>query len=638
MPWPASIALLSAGIGCFVALMSGQFARAPGWRDQRYFTVAALAVAAYSALNIPTNAPVLNDQAVVFFSRLQIVAAVLHGWAWLRYTSTVTGRPGCSRTDRVLTITLAGLAAVGVATPLFVHGGVHTHAIGPLQAVYRTPYITPAGVVAWGLILSALLVPIGRLARAWRLRAPGSAVQLLGLAALLAMGVNDALVVARVYEGPYLVDLGFLFPLAAMTYSFTSRFVEDARLLASLRTDLERQVSERTAELGKAQEALLRAEKLAALGQFAAGVAHEVNNPSAVVSANLQYLSEAEADALSTSGRDAVREALESVQRITAIVRQLLDAGRLAASREPAQGIAVRPLGESAISAARARMGKRVPLSNRFSEEVHVSGQESVLVQVLVNLVVNAMQAIPEHRSDGLVVLRDETDGDRVRLVVEDNGVGMEPEILRRVFEPFFTTKPLGSGTGLGLAVSRGLITSLGGDLRLESRPGKGTRALIELSRAAPPGAPSASAPASASAEAPRRRLLLVDDERAVLSSVRRLLEQHYAVEIASGVDDGLDRIEADPAFDLVLCDVMMPAGGGERLYNTLRGSRPSMARRVVFLTGGAVTEGTRHFLRGQPQPVLHKPLDLEELAQAAQALSTAGPGETKEFVRSQRA
>ena len=89
------------------------------------------------------------------------------------------------------------------------------------------------------------------------------------------------------------------------------------------------------------------------------------------------------------------------------------------------------------------------------------------------------MQAVPEHHADGQVVLRAELEGDRVRLVVEDNGAGMEPEVLRRVFEPFFTTKPFGSGTGLGLAVSRSLITSLGGDLRLESRPGAGTRAWV---------------------------------------------------------------------------------------------------------------------------------------------------------------
>ncbi len=625
MTLPASIALLSAGVACLVAAMSAQFSRAPGWRDHRYFTFAALAVAAFNALNLPTTSQALPDEVVIICTRLQIAAAVLHDWAWLRYTSVLLGRPG-SRTDRVLTAALVAVTVVGISTPLLVHGDIQTRAVALIDAVYRTPDVTPAGVVGWALVLGVLLVPIARLAHAARLHLPGARLQLAALAILLLMGVNDALVAGRLLDGVYLVDLGSLFPLVAMSTSFTSRFVREARVLGSLRSELERQVLDRTNELGRAHDALRRAEKLAALGQFAAGVAHEVNNPSAVVSANLQYLNEAEAEGLSRSGRDAIQEALQSVQRISAIVRQLLDAGRLAASSEPTRGVEVHQLGDSTLTVARARMGKRVALSNQLPQAIYVSGQESVLVQVLVNLVVNGMQSIPEHRSDGQVVLRAELEGDGVRLVVEDNGAGIEPDVLRRVFEPFFTTKPFGSGTGLGLAVSRSLITSLGGDLRLESRPGTGTRAIVELPRAEAPAPELASAPDRLPARA-KRRLLLVDDEPAVLSSVRRLLEQHYRVEVASGVDDGLGLLEASPGFDVVLCDVMMPAGGGERFYQSLLGTRPSLARRVVFLTGGAVTESARRFLHEQPQPVLHKPLDLGELARAAETVSDPGNG-----------
>ncbi len=111
-----------------------------------------------------------------------------------------------------------------------------------------------------------------------------------------------------------------------------------------------------------------------------------------------------------------------------------------------------------------------------------------------------------------------------------------------------------------------------------------------------------------------------------MLSATRRLLEARYRVEIASGVDDGLARVEAARWFDLVLCDVMMPSGGGERFYNSLLVRLPAMARRIVFITGGAVTEGARRFLREQPQPVLHKPLDLGELSRAAEELVAALP------------
>jgi signal transduction histidine kinase/ActR/RegA family two-component response regulator len=616
MTFAASIALMSAGIACYVATLSAQFSRAPGWRDQRYFSLAALAAAAYAALNVPSSAPVLSDHGAVVCSRIQIGLAALHAFAWLRYSSVFVGRPG-SRVDRALSVVLA-LAAIAALVPhAFLTGEIRRDYYAPLGIVYRTSVTTPAGDVAYTAILGTVLVPVVRFFRAWRRGVPNTAAQFLALAFLLLLGVHDLLVVSDVYEAPYLLDVAFLLPVGVVGYVLTSRFVEDSRAHEALRSDLQHQVEERTAELSRAQEKLHRTEKLAALGQFAAGVAHEVNNPAAVVNANLAYLDESEKDALSPEGREAVSESIQSVQRIGAIVRQLLDAGRLAASPEARSSVPLRRLAESASSVARARFGKRVRVTNHVPEDLHASGDEGILAQVLANLVANAVQAIQPHRSDGHVQIRAEEDGERVRLHVDDNGSGMEPEVLRRVFEPFFTTKPFGSGTGLGLAVSRGLVMSLAGDLRLESTPGEGTRATIELACADTPRRSDVRALPSA-ARGPRQRLLIVDDETSVLKSLRRLLEPRYGVELASGVDDALERIQ-EQEFDLVLCDVMMPAGGGERLYSTLLGRSPAAARRVVFFTGGAVTDAARQFLKTQPQPILYKPFDPEQLARAAE-------------------
>jgi signal transduction histidine kinase/ActR/RegA family two-component response regulator len=615
MTLAASITLLSAGIACYVAVLSKQLARAPGWSDQRFFSVAALSVAGYAMLNIPTTAPVLSDEAVVICSRVQIAFAALHTIAWLRYSSVVVGEPG-SRTDRTLLPALAAVGLAGALTPWFVPGGVRTHVFEPIGAIYRTALTTPAADAAYVLILGLLGVPAARFGKAWRRGVPNAGVQLLSLCVLLAMAVNDVLVANDAYQAPYLVDLAFLLPIAGVGYVVTGRFVEDARAHDALRSHLEREVQERTADLGRTQEALHKAEKLAALGQFAAGVAHEVNNPAAVVNANLDYLAETEHDALSPTGLDALEESKVAMQRIAVIVRQLLDAGRLAASPESRTSVSVRKLGDSAFSVAFARFGRRVRLTNEVRPDVHVLAGEGVLAQVVVNLVVNAVQAIPDHRSDGHIVVRAEPDGARVRVVVADNGSGMTPEILRRVFEPFFTTKPFGSGSGLGLAVSRGLVASLGGELRLESEPGHGTRAIVELAAAEPP----TSQPRHVSTERRQNalRLLVVDDEGPVRTALKRLLELRYGVDLASGVDEGLSQMQSR-AYDLVLCDVMMPAGGGERLYRTLLGFAPELARRVVFLTGGAITDGARQFLRNQPQPVLTKPLDLDQLASLAQ-------------------
>jgi signal transduction histidine kinase/CheY-like chemotaxis protein len=624
MTLAASIALLSAGIALYVAILARQFSRAPGWQDQRYFALAAVAVSGFAILNIPTTAPFLSDEAVFLCSRIQFSLAALHSAAWLRYSTVVVGRPG-SRTDRRLLPILAVLAAVGTLTPAFVTPEIFRHAFPPLGVVYRSAKMTLAGDLGYALVLGLLLVPITRFARAWRRGVANAGVQFAALVGLLVLSINDTLVLSRVYSAPYLVDVAFLLPIAAVGYALTSRFVEDARAHQALRDGLERQVADRTAELGRAQEALHRAEKLAALGQFAAGVAHEVNNPAAVLAANLQYVQEQEGADLTPNARNAIDESLLAVQRIAIIVRQLLDAGRLAATPEPRSSVALRRIADGALSVARARFGRRARLTNLAAEGVNVSAQEGVLTQVLVNLVVNAVQAVPEDRADGEVTVRADRVGELVRVVVEDNGEGMDAEVLRHAFEPFFTTKPFGSGTGLGLAVSRGLVASLGGDLRLESEPGKGTRAIVELVRAELPTVRGVAAEDAAGPDPERLRLLIVDDEAGVLSSLERLLENRYRVRVASGIVDGLARIQAE-TFDVVLCDLMMPAGGGERLYKSLLSRAPAMARRVVFFTGGAVTEAARAFLLQQPQPVLFKPLDLDQLARVAERLGAAEP------------
>ena len=622
MTFAASITLVSAGIALCVAVQSRQLSRAPGWSEQRFFSVAALSVSAWSLLNIPTTAPVGSEHLVVICSRLQLGAAALHTWGWLRYSSMVVGRPG-SRTDRRLipALALAGLA--GAFTPWVVPGGIRTHVFAPLGAVYRSALTTPWYDLCYAIILGLLVIPLARFARAWRRGVPNAPVQALALCVFFVLAINDFLVSDGLYDAPYLVDLAFLVPIVAVGYVMTGRFVADAREHHELRGQLERQVRERTADLGRTQEALHKAEKLAALGQFAAGVAHEVNNPAAVVNANLDYLTESGRGELGPQALDALAESKTAMQRIAVIVRQLLDAGRLAASPETRTAVPLRKVADGAFSVAHARLGRRVRLTNEVPQGCFVLAGEGVLAQVVVNLVVNAVQAVPDHRADGHVVVRSELSGDRVRLVVEDDGLGMPPEILRRVFEPFFTTKPFGSGSGLGLAVSRGLVASLGGELRLESTPGTGTRAIVDLAAASPPG----DGPAIAVADRPVKplHLLVVDDEEPVRSALRRLLELRYAVELASGVDDALARVQLR-AYDVVLCDVMMPAGGGERFYRTLLGFAPELARRVVFLTGGAVTEAARQFLRTQPQPVLSKPLDLAELAEVAERLRPARP------------
>lgn len=349
------------------------------------------------------------------------------------------------------------------------------------------------------------------------------------------------------------------------------------------------------------------------MGQLSAGVAHEVNNPAAILSANLRYLAEvmgpgrpAPQDAL-----ECLRESEQAVDRIARIVRQLLDTSRIAVRGEArAEPVELGRAAAEAVRLARARCPD-ADLSADVPAGLVALGVDSVLVQVLVNLLVNGAQAArPGARGRARIRAAAPTVEGRVALAVEDDGVGMTPEVLARVFEPFFSTKPFGAGTGLGLAVSRGLVAGLGGELRLESWLGTGTCAFLEL--------PAAPAGAEVAANEPtvtpiplgaRRSLLIVDDEPAVRAALARLLGGAWEVVLAGGVDEGL-RLARSRRFDLLLCDVMMPDGGAERLAAILDAERLPAAARLVFLTGGAVTREARSFIDRERRPVLPKPLD----------------------------
>ncbi|HET9598653.1 MAG TPA: ATP-binding protein, partial [Anaeromyxobacteraceae bacterium] len=442
----AVIPLLSVGVAVYVAALSRRFSLAPGWKDQRCFAWVALTVAGYSALNLPTTLA-LSERCVVATSRLQALLAAVHVFTWLRYSRVYLGLSR-SRAEDALAAALGIVGLAACLTPVAYPGGSWLLPVPFTGLTYRNPVTSGAGSLILLFVVGSLAVPFARFLRAWRRGVPHAGVHVASLAFLFAMAVNDVLVLAGVYEMAYLVDLGFLAPIAAVAYALTSRFAADASDLHALRSDLEKQVAERTGDLVRTQAALHRAEKLAALGQFAAGVAHEVNNPSAVVSANLQYLAENEAADLSESGREAVRDSIASMQRIGAIVRQLLDAGRLAASAERTQSVNVRAAVEAALHIARPRFPRSCSASDEAPEGLWALGQETLLVQVLVNLLVNAAQAIPEGREGHVRVSAARAAG-RVRITVEDDGAGIEPEVLRRVFEPFFTTKPFGTGTGL---------------------------------------------------------------------------------------------------------------------------------------------------------------------------------------------
>jgi CheY-like chemotaxis protein len=237
------------------------------------------------------------------------------------------------------------------------------------------------------------------------------------------------------------------------------------------------------------------------------------------------------------------------------------------------------------------------------------------LTQVFLNVLLNAIQAIePGHIEDNVVEIttRVVTPG-LVEVAIFDTGGGIPPDLLQRVSEPFFTTKPVGEGTGLGLPVSRNILEGYGGSLSIESELGKGTTVRVTMTVTegeieAPRSAPRPDAPLDV-----RARILLVDDDRLVVKSMRRVLRDHDLSTVDSG-REALELLRNDPGYDLVLCDLMMPDVSGMDVYEALIAEQPGLAERIVFMSGGAFTQRAQQFLAGVSNTFIEKPFDKGEL------------------------
>lgn len=621
---PASVsALLSVVVSGIAAACAFLLGRVPDWDDVRPLAWVAATAALVAGCNFTAT---LDVPAGVYLwtGRLQLAAMALHIWSWHRYLSGWAGVSSSSRHRRALWGLLA-IALLALVPGLAYGPTLVTRPLAWLGVVYHDPQVTLAGAAVYLAMGAYGAWCLWRIVALGRSGAPFPRAHLACTAIIMAMAVHDALVVSGLsLPTPYLLDFAFYGPITMLGLITIRRVGQSATDLRHLNAGLAGLVARRSADLEQSQLQLARAERMAALGQFAAGVAHEVNNPAAVVAANLDYLSGALADDPRDGLWRALRDAQAGLSRITGLADQLLVAGRSAHRPEtPVSPVPLAPALEAALAAARARGGGAVAFEVAVPPALHALAHEASLVQVLSNLLLNAVQAIPAQRG-GRVTVRAEAAGDKVRLVVEDDGVGMSEEALQHLFEPFASTRPAGVGTGLGLAVSLGLVTGMQGSLRYQSRLGLGTTATLELRRAEPPPRPAGPGQRATPAPARRARILVVEDDEQVGTALVRMLGRTCDVFLCDGVSQGLAALRAE-RYDLVLCDVIMPGGGGERLWSELPLEAPWAMARVVFMTGGAATPEARAFLAAQPRPVLAKPFDPEAVHRV---LATLAPGE----------
>lgn len=396
---------------------------------------------------------------------------------------------------------------------------------------------------------------------------------------------------------------------------------------------LARDVGDRQRRLGE----MMLLDRLQAVGTLAAGVGNAINNPLAYVLADIEHVTtelrglaaktnvEARATQLAhvelSDLIDALDEAEDGVLRVRDIVRDLRSFSQ--GESEEMGAVRLDRLIDVAVTMTKNELRSRARVMMGYQGDLVVRGSESRLLQLIVNLIMNAAEAIGQrHAGDGRVDSDNEIQinayrrGEHVLLEVEDTGRAIAADELDNMFDPFFTLPVAGTARGLGLFVCRTVAEAHGGALRLECCDGRGMRAIVELPAFAGERAAVYSPPQAADAPAAqdRLRILVIDDEPVVLRTLIRILGREHQVETTTSAADALARLSAGERFDVVLCDLVMPHISGVEFHRRLQERDPALAEQIIFLTGGAYSESTERFLDEIQNPRVEKPFDVDSI------------------------
>ncbi len=392
------------------------------------------------------------------------------------------------------------------------------------------------------------------------------------------------------------------------------------------------------------QANLVERERRATVGKLAAGVAHSINNPAAYVVANVDELRECMAplqdltvhafETLQRTGTDSdrleferlnrlartpqvfkqigemVAESLEGMGRIRDIVHDLR--GFSALDDEAPMPIDLGEAIDSALQIAQSELDHPVKIAIQVPELPPVLGSNARLSQVVLQLLLNALQSFDDdHAGERVLAITGRVNQGAIELVIRDNGRGMDKQTLGRIWDPFFTTQSLGA-LGLGLPICQDIIARHGGTLNVESSLNEGTTVTIRL-----PSMQDAvqfslldRPPEEAADPLQTARILVVDDEPAIVRCIKRLLRAAQEVRTATSGQEALEWLLEGASPDLILCDLMMPGVSGVDIYERVLKSRPELESRILFITGGAFTDRTRSFCEKHHDRLIEKPFE----------------------------
>lgn len=380
------------------------------------------------------------------------------------------------------------------------------------------------------------------------------------------------------------------------------------------------------ARLKLTQAQLVQSEKLAGIGEFVAGVAHELNNPLTSVIGFAELMQNTE---LAPGQKRQLDFIVKSAKRCQKIVQSLLSFAR---QHKPERKLVkVQDLVEAALEILAYQLRtSNIKVLTHFDPAVpKVLGDAHQLQQVLLNIINNARQAIEQCRRPGQIEITTTAAGEKVSVQIKDDGPGIAKENVKRVFDPFFTTKQVGKGTGLGLSICYGIVQEHRGSIGVASTLGEGAAFTIEL-----PAAPSSATPSRQTEfalKAPThfdgrgKRVLVVDDEEPILALVRDALSANgVELDMAHDGETAIDRMRHN-TYDAAICDWRMPGMNGQQVYERLKAFDPEAAERVIFVTGDVVNEKAQEFIKKEGNLCLSKPFTLHEIREAVREVIEKG-------------